>query len=137
MCGGGWSVCTHCLNSVTLENPDEDRENCITAVGKDSKTGTAAVLSLQPGLVGKWAQVTRLIALEVFLHVISLKEEASCCEGLQQQEGYRVHSGSGLPGGAESHSLNENRGNERSCFHGCEKLGGLELHLYFKSQALG
>lgn len=92
-------------------------------MGKGSKTGAAAVLSLQPGLVGKWAQVTRLIALEVFLHLTALKEEASCCEGLQQQEGKRGHSG------AESHSLNENRGNERSCFHGCVKLGGLELQL--------
>lgn len=36
----------------------------------------------------------------------------------------------------ESHSLNEDPGNERSCFCGLEKLGELELPVHFESQVL-
>lgn len=58
--------------------------------------------------MGKWAQVTGLIALRSSYTSLPSRKKPAAVRVFSK--GHRGHRGSGLPGGGESHSLNENVG---------------------------
>lgn len=140
MCDGGWSVWTHSISSITLENPANTGSIAPQQWEKTLRQDQQLSFLYSTVLLGKQSSVTKFLVCEVFLQPTTLQEEANSSEGLQQYEGAWRPQGTGLLGRGESHYLDENHGNERSCFYGLEKLQGLELHfksrLYFKSQVL-